>query len=111
MRNASFSLAAAIQCLKKKKLYETQIEQLSNFQLRVHDQVTEDKILILIAHFRSKSYKGCNKLISRHYFRLLCSKVQRQLQIPLMLCALDHLLSRLSSTHCKIPFSYFFQVK
>jgi hypothetical protein len=56
MRNASFSLAAAIQCLKKKKLYETQIEQLSNFQLRVHDQVTEDKILILITHFRS--YKG-----------------------------------------------------
>ncbi|KAG2614629.1 hypothetical protein PVAP13_3NG222676 [Panicum virgatum] len=30
---------AAIQCLKKKKLYETQIEQLSNFQLRVHDQI------------------------------------------------------------------------
>jgi len=33
------SVAAAIQCLKKKKLYETQIEQLSNFQLRVHDQI------------------------------------------------------------------------
>ncbi|XP_006662689.1 vacuolar protein sorting-associated protein 32 homolog 2-like isoform X3 [Oryza brachyantha] len=31
--------SAAIQCLKKKKLYETQIEQLSNFQLRVHDQI------------------------------------------------------------------------
>ncbi|MQL85514.1 hypothetical protein Taro_018034 [Colocasia esculenta] len=31
--------AAAIQCLKKKKLYETQIEQLGNFQLRVHDQI------------------------------------------------------------------------
>lgn len=30
---------AAIQCLKKKKLYETQIEQLGNFQLRVHDQM------------------------------------------------------------------------
>ncbi|KAL6641996.1 hypothetical protein ACP70R_020177 [Stipagrostis hirtigluma subsp. patula] len=30
---------AAIQCLKKKKLYETQIEQLANFQLRVHDQI------------------------------------------------------------------------
>ncbi|KAF8706403.1 hypothetical protein HU200_030668 [Digitaria exilis] len=30
---------AAIQCLKKKKLYETQIEQISNFQLRVHDQI------------------------------------------------------------------------
>ncbi|CAN6335411.1 unnamed protein product [Urochloa humidicola] len=30
---------AAIQCLKKKKMYETQIEQLSNFQLRVHDQI------------------------------------------------------------------------
>uniref|UniRef100_A0A1D1XP15 Vacuolar protein sorting-associated protein 32 1 n=1 Tax=Anthurium amnicola TaxID=1678845 RepID=A0A1D1XP15_9ARAE len=31
--------AAAIQCLKKKKLYEAQIEQLGNFQLRVHDQI------------------------------------------------------------------------
>ncbi|KAL6871026.1 hypothetical protein ACP4OV_014874 [Aristida adscensionis] len=30
---------AAIQCLKKKKLYETQIEQVANFQLRVHDQI------------------------------------------------------------------------
>ncbi|KAL5991428.1 hypothetical protein ACLOJK_012337 [Asimina triloba] len=30
---------AAIQCLKKKKLYETQVEQLGNFQLRVHDQM------------------------------------------------------------------------
>jgi charged multivesicular body protein 4 len=30
---------AAIQCLKKKKLYETQVEQLGNFQLRIHDQV------------------------------------------------------------------------
>ncbi|XP_008788033.2 vacuolar protein sorting-associated protein 32 homolog 2-like isoform X2 [Phoenix dactylifera] len=30
---------AAIQCLKKKKLYEAQIEQLRNFQLRVHDQM------------------------------------------------------------------------
>lgn len=30
---------AAIQCLKKKKLYESQVEQLGNFQLRVHDQM------------------------------------------------------------------------
>ncbi|KAI0501803.1 hypothetical protein KFK09_016748 [Dendrobium nobile] len=30
---------AAIQCLKKKKLYEAQIEQIGNFQLRVHDQM------------------------------------------------------------------------
>ncbi|GAA0187276.1 membrane traffic protein [Lithospermum erythrorhizon] len=30
---------AAIQCLKKKKLYEQQIEQLGNFQLRIHDQM------------------------------------------------------------------------
>ncbi|XP_054787339.1 vacuolar protein sorting-associated protein 32 homolog 2-like [Prosopis cineraria] len=30
---------AAIQCLKKKRLYEQQIEQLGNFQLRVHDQM------------------------------------------------------------------------
>ncbi|KAE8691379.1 Vacuolar protein sorting-associated protein 32-like protein 2 [Hibiscus syriacus] len=30
---------AAIQCLKRKKLYEQQIEQLGNFQLRVHYQM------------------------------------------------------------------------
>ena len=30
---------AAIQCLKRKRLYEQQIEQLGNFQLRIHDQV------------------------------------------------------------------------
>ncbi|XP_062198042.1 vacuolar protein sorting-associated protein 32 homolog 2-like [Phragmites australis] len=30
---------AAVQCLKRKKLHETQIEQLANFQLRVHDQI------------------------------------------------------------------------
>eukprot|EP00250_Pteridium_aquilinum_P034116 c7081_g1_i1 orf=129-785(+) len=30
---------AAIQCLKKKKLYESQVEQLGNFQLRIHDQM------------------------------------------------------------------------
>ncbi|PIN21728.1 Protein involved in glucose derepression and pre-vacuolar endosome protein sorting [Handroanthus impetiginosus] len=29
----------AIQCLKKKKLYEEQIGQLANFQLRIHDQM------------------------------------------------------------------------
>ncbi|XP_022865179.1 vacuolar protein sorting-associated protein 32 homolog 2-like, partial [Olea europaea var. sylvestris] len=31
--------AAAIQCLKRKRLFEQQIEQLGNFQLRVHDQM------------------------------------------------------------------------
>lgn len=31
--------AAAIQCLKRKRLYEQQVEQLGNFQLRIHDQV------------------------------------------------------------------------
>ncbi|KAK4755923.1 hypothetical protein SAY87_009680 [Trapa incisa] len=30
---------AALQCLKKKKLYEKQIEQLATFQLRIHDQM------------------------------------------------------------------------
>ncbi|KAL8139826.1 hypothetical protein V2J09_005847 [Rumex salicifolius] len=30
---------AAIQCLKRKRLYEQEIEKLGNFQLRVHDQV------------------------------------------------------------------------
>ncbi|KAA3486117.1 vacuolar protein sorting-associated protein 32-like protein 2-like [Gossypium australe] len=31
--------AAAVQCLKRKRLYEQQIEQLGNFQLRIHDQM------------------------------------------------------------------------
>lgn len=30
---------AAIQCLKRKKLLEVQVEQLGNFQLRIHDQM------------------------------------------------------------------------
>ncbi|CAI0377733.1 unnamed protein product [Linum tenue] len=30
---------AALQCLKRKKLYEQQVEQLGNFQLRIHDQM------------------------------------------------------------------------
>ncbi|XP_074312487.1 vacuolar protein sorting-associated protein 32 homolog 1-like [Silene latifolia] len=30
---------AAIQCLKRKKMYEQQVEQLGNFQLRIHDQM------------------------------------------------------------------------
>ncbi|KAH9615633.1 hypothetical protein KSS87_000507, partial [Heliosperma pusillum] len=33
---------AAIQCLKRKKLYEQQVEQLGNFQLRIHDQYIPD---------------------------------------------------------------------
>ena len=39
-------LAAAIQCLKRKKLYEVQVEQLGNFQLRIHDQVRDPPLLI-----------------------------------------------------------------
>jgi hypothetical protein len=31
--------SAAIQSLKRKKMYEQQIEQLGNFQLRIHDQM------------------------------------------------------------------------
>ncbi|KAF9615992.1 hypothetical protein IFM89_027931 [Coptis chinensis] len=31
--------SAAVQCLKKKKLYEQQVSQLGNFQLRIHDQM------------------------------------------------------------------------
>ncbi|CAL9050926.1 unnamed protein product [Musa banksii] len=30
---------AAIQCLKRKRLHEQQVEQLGNFQLRIHDQI------------------------------------------------------------------------
>nr|XP_043634921.1 vacuolar protein sorting-associated protein 32 homolog 2-like [Erigeron canadensis]XP_043634927.1 vacuolar protein sorting-associated protein 32 homolog 2-like [Erigeron canadensis] len=30
---------AAIQCLKRKRLYEEQVQQLGNFQLRIHDQM------------------------------------------------------------------------
>ncbi|XP_021898710.1 vacuolar protein sorting-associated protein 32 homolog 2-like [Carica papaya] len=36
---AYYDFAAAIQCLKRKRLYEQQIEQLGNFQLRIHDQM------------------------------------------------------------------------
>ncbi|KAF9680495.1 hypothetical protein SADUNF_Sadunf06G0127100 [Salix dunnii] len=32
-------VSSAIQCLKRKRLYEQQIEQLGNFQLRIHDQM------------------------------------------------------------------------
>lgn len=34
-----FFVIAAIQCLKRKRLYEQQVEQLGNFQLRIHDQM------------------------------------------------------------------------
>ncbi|KAJ8486427.1 hypothetical protein OPV22_018912 [Ensete ventricosum] len=33
---------AAIQCLKRKRLYKQQVKQLGNFQLRIHDQQTEN---------------------------------------------------------------------
>ncbi|KAL5161732.1 Vacuolar protein sorting-associated protein 32 2 [Glycine soja] len=32
-------MVAAIQCLMRKKLYENHIEQLRNFQMRIHDQM------------------------------------------------------------------------
>ncbi|XP_035840487.1 vacuolar protein sorting-associated protein 32 homolog 2 isoform X1 [Helianthus annuus] len=41
-KRGSYSLLytqTAIQCLKRKKLYEQQVEQLGNFQLRIHDQM------------------------------------------------------------------------
>ena len=41
--------AAAIQCLKRKRLYEQQIEQLGNFQLRIHDQVCECTLNLAVA--------------------------------------------------------------
>ncbi|KAL2251131.1 UNVERIFIED_CONTAM: Vacuolar protein sorting-associated protein 32 [Sesamum indicum] len=38
---------AAIQCLKRKRLYEEQIGQLANFQLRIHDQpISSDRFLL-----------------------------------------------------------------
>ena len=39
---SAFIHLAAIQCLKRKRLYEQQVEQLGNFQLRIHDQVLID---------------------------------------------------------------------
>ncbi|AQL04493.1 Charged multivesicular body protein 4b [Zea mays] len=39
MHTFFLSRQAAIQCLKRKRLYEQQIEQLGNFQLRIHDQM------------------------------------------------------------------------
>ncbi|KAL5652159.1 hypothetical protein ACJX0J_037617, partial [Zea mays] len=38
-RAMSASSSPTIQSLKRKKLYEQQIEQLGNFQLRIHDQM------------------------------------------------------------------------
>ncbi|XP_019175818.1 PREDICTED: vacuolar protein sorting-associated protein 32 homolog 2-like isoform X1 [Ipomoea nil] len=38
-KNKRVLLDSAIQCLKRKRLYEQQIEQLGNFQLRIHDQM------------------------------------------------------------------------
>ncbi|PPS03782.1 hypothetical protein GOBAR_AA16885 [Gossypium barbadense] len=51
---------AAIQSLKRKRLYEQQIEQLGNFQLRIHDQqyhvmtanlLTRDLMIIILLFF------------------------------------------------------------
>ena len=47
-----FNFIAAIQCLKRKRLYEQQIEQLGNFQLRIHDQVIFDAISDMILDIR-----------------------------------------------------------
>lgn len=47
LTNLPYKWAAAIQCLKRKRLYEQQIEQLGNFQLRIHDQVS---IVFLFRH-------------------------------------------------------------
>ena len=44
-----FCFTAAIQCLKRKRLYEQQIEQLGNFQLRIHDQVKFCNLIVSIA--------------------------------------------------------------
>lgn len=41
----SFLVIAAIQCLKRKRLYEQQVEQLGNFQLRIHDQVKSQRTM------------------------------------------------------------------
>ncbi|KAL6335319.1 hypothetical protein AAG906_029561 [Vitis piasezkii] len=38
-KNKRVCFWTAIQCLKRKRLYEQQIEQLGNFQLRIHDQM------------------------------------------------------------------------
>jgi hypothetical protein len=40
---------AAIQCLKRKKLYEVQVEQLGNYQLRLHDQVSPPNLITLVS--------------------------------------------------------------
>jgi hypothetical protein len=40
---------AAIQCLKRKKLYEVQVEQLGNYQLRLHDQVSLPSLITLVS--------------------------------------------------------------
>lgn len=50
--------AAAIQCLKRKRLYEQQIEQLGNFQLRIHDQVSLILHVQMVLILKRKLYLG-----------------------------------------------------
>ncbi|KAJ1702948.1 hypothetical protein LUZ63_002727 [Rhynchospora breviuscula] len=45
---------AAIQCLKRKRFYEGQLEQLSSFQMRIHDQENK-KLLVKMASLKNSS--------------------------------------------------------
>lgn len=66
--------SAAIQCLKRKKLYEQQVEQLGNFQLRIHDQVifrdiVKINLVLKIMHVKNLKLGSCLNLQSDDYAR------------------------------------------
>lgn len=89
-------VTAAIQCLKRKKLYEVQVEQLGNFQLRIHDQVWHH-INVLVCQ---RLCQGCRLLkleiliincFSAFHFLLLYTQcVWPVLTSVAVLCADDH---------------------
>jgi hypothetical protein len=68
---------AAIQCLKRKKLYEVQVEQLGNYQLRLHDQVSPPSLITLVSLIALK--KPCPPV--REYCDFVVNCSQRQLYI------------------------------
>ncbi|KAL5973208.1 hypothetical protein ACLOJK_037235 [Asimina triloba] len=52
---------AALQCLKRKKFYEGQMEHLGSFQLRIHTQVTtclQDSTYVLELYEMEYSWEG-----------------------------------------------------
>lgn len=96
-------VTAAIQCLKRKKLYEVQVEQLGNFQLRIHDQVRH-YINVLVFPSDGVKVAGCwnwkywlstvSLLFIYYYCEILCNAAVHPVCLTFssvaVLCADDH---------------------